>query len=135
LQLEKVQFYNSNCYTFADKLSLGVSTVKSNQDQDRDVSTYRDVIFQSVMNFSTVKSNQDQDRDVSSCQDVTFQSVTNFSTVEMSLLEVSRWRHSKHREFRAQALLRCCFLNCLDFLNCRDLPFQSVKNFSTVKMS
>ena len=83
------------------KLSLGVSTVETNRDRDRDFSMCRDIIFQTVEKISTVETDfflasrdLDKNREISifrvvetvetwflNCRDVVFQTVKKISTV------------------------------------------------------
>jgi hypothetical protein len=78
------------------KVGLGVSTVESNRD--RDVSTRRDVFFQTVKIFSTVK----------------------ISVFEMSRLRVSIKIKAKikiSRHFRVIKIIETWGFKCQDFLD------------------
>jgi hypothetical protein len=77
------------------------------------------------LGVSTVKSNRDRDQDVSTCRDVFFQTVEIFSTVEMSVFEMSRSRVSIKistkieisRHCRVIDTVKTWVLKCRDFLD------------------
>jgi hypothetical protein len=70
---------------------------------------------------STVESNRDRDCDVSTCRDVLFQTVEIFSTVEMSVFEMSRLRVSIEISTKIEISRHCRVIETVETwgLKCR----------------
>ncbi len=113
-----IKIWTAKCKIFLKRieLSLGVSTVESNRDRDRDVSIHRDVGFWNV-EIESLDRDKDKTRDKLRLYNIEF--------VEMSFFKLSR----KSR------LSRCHFSNCQENLDCRDVIFQTVEKILTVQMS
>jgi hypothetical protein len=101
-----------DCFSFSwdtEFVGLGVSTVESNRDRDRDVSTHRDALFQ-IVEMSFFKMSRLRSRQKSRV----------IGTLGHKL---------------GQDLSRCHFSNSQENLDCWDVVFQTFEKISTVEMS